>query len=217
QDLNEEVRKRYALLQTPRFVESYILDKTLDPAIEKFGLNEATLIDPTCGSGHFLLGAFERLLGRRLAAEPGVDVRQAAKLALGAVAGTDINPYAISITRFRLTLAFLERAQYTRLKDAPQLPLHLAVADSLLHNPQKGLEQKGKTSDLFAQTMLGEQKGTDLAAWEGALFALDDPKATADVLGTTENPKRYAVVVGNPPYITVKDAKRREQYRALYP
>src|SRR5690606_11531043 len=38
QNLNEEVRKRYALLQTPRFVESYILDKTLDPAIEKFGL-----------------------------------------------------------------------------------------------------------------------------------------------------------------------------------
>src|SRR5690606_4829614 len=118
QDLSESVRKRYALLQTPRFVESYILDKTLDPAIEKFGLNDATLIDPTCGSGHFLLGAFERLFDRRLAKEPGIDVRQAAKKALDAVAGTDINPYAVSIARFRLTLAFLEKAKLTKLKEA---------------------------------------------------------------------------------------------------
>src|SRR5262249_37306512 len=60
QDLNEAVQKRYALLQTPRFVESFILDRALERAIEKFGLDETMLIDPTCGSGHFLLGAFER-------------------------------------------------------------------------------------------------------------------------------------------------------------
>ena len=31
-------RKKYALLQTPVFVEEFILDRTLDPAIEEFGL-----------------------------------------------------------------------------------------------------------------------------------------------------------------------------------
>jgi hypothetical protein len=215
QDLSENVRKRYALLQTPRFVESYILDKTLEPAIRKFGLNDTTLIDPTCGSGHFLLGAFERVLERRLAVEPGVDVRQAALKALNSVAGTDINPYAISIARFRLTLAFLERGHYRKLKDAPKLPLHLAVADSLLHNPQKGLEQKGKVSS-FTQILLGEQRGTDIAAWEGEIFQLEDPEATEDVLGSLGEPKRYAAVVGNPPYITVKDAALRKRYAKIY-
>ena len=34
QDLSEEARKRYALLQTPEFVEEWILSRTLDPAIE---------------------------------------------------------------------------------------------------------------------------------------------------------------------------------------
>ena len=62
QDLSEEARKRYALLQTPEFVEEFILDRTLEPAIAVFGLKDVRLIDPTCGSGHFLLGAFERLL-----------------------------------------------------------------------------------------------------------------------------------------------------------
>ena len=46
QDLSEAVRKRYALLQTPDFVEEFILDQTLDPAIAEFGLNDVTLIDP---------------------------------------------------------------------------------------------------------------------------------------------------------------------------
>ena len=51
QDLSESVRQRYALLQTPHFVESFILDLTLEPAIKEFGLEELRLIDPTCGSG----------------------------------------------------------------------------------------------------------------------------------------------------------------------
>ncbi|XKK39966.1 hypothetical protein HFP72_03960 [Nocardiopsis sp. ARC36] len=66
QDLSEETRKTYALLQTPEFVEEFILDYTLEPAVEEFGLDGNRiyqsenkgfrLIDPTCGSGHFLLG-----------------------------------------------------------------------------------------------------------------------------------------------------------------
>ena len=74
QDLSESARKTYALLQTPEFVEEFILDYTLDPAIEEFGLEPdppqghedlpkgLRVIDPACGSGHFLLGAFRRLL-----------------------------------------------------------------------------------------------------------------------------------------------------------
>lgn len=57
QDLSESARKAYALLQTPDFIEEFILDRTLDPAIDEYGLENASMIDPTCGSGHFLLGA----------------------------------------------------------------------------------------------------------------------------------------------------------------
>ena len=199
QDLSEDVRKRYALLQTPRFVEQFILDRTLDRALERFGLEDTNLLDPTCGSGHFLLGAFERLLERRLQAEPGVDVRQAALKALDAVAGADINPYAVAIARFRLTLAYLDKAKFARLKDAPKLPLHVAVADSLLHNPH------------LAQTSLGDLDGTVAAAWKGTEFALEDPAAARDVLH-----RKYAAVVGNPPYITVKDKVLRDRYRLMY-
>lgn len=63
QDLSEATRKRYALLQTPEFVEEFILDRIATLAtLREFGFREARLIDPTCGSGHSPLGGFHRLL-----------------------------------------------------------------------------------------------------------------------------------------------------------
>ena len=61
QDLSEYAKKTYALLQTPVFVEEFILDQTLEPALADRPLEGFSLVDPACGSGHFLLGAFHRL------------------------------------------------------------------------------------------------------------------------------------------------------------
>ena len=61
QDLSERAKKKFALLQTPVFVEEFILDRTLTPGLDEFGLEKVRMIDPTCGSGHFLLGGFARL------------------------------------------------------------------------------------------------------------------------------------------------------------
>ena len=92
QDLSEHAKKTYALLQTPEFVEEFILDRTLDPAIETFGLEDVRMIDPTCGSGHFLLGAFDRILARWREREPGTPIRELVQRALDAVHGVDVNP-----------------------------------------------------------------------------------------------------------------------------
>lgn len=199
QDLNESVRERYALLQTPDFVERFILDRTLEPAIEKFGLSDTDLIDPTCGSGHFLLGAFDRLFEHHRRAEPGLPAREAARRALDKIYGADINPYAVAIAKFRLTLSYLEKAGFAHLSEAPRLPLHLAVADSLLYNPQ------------HAQGELFHQEGAEAAKWEKRAFDFEHEREARDVLH-----RQYAAVVGNPPYITVKDKALRERYRKLY-
>ncbi len=199
QDLSEAVRKRFALLQTPEFVERFILGLTLDPALKEFGLPGLRVIDPTCGSGHFLLGAYDRLFDAHLAAAPGVDPRQNALAALEQVYGVDINPYAVAIARFRLTLSFLTKAGITKLAEAPRLPLNLVVADSLLHGA------KGVTGRLA-------EAAEDKAGWHDELFTLEDEAGAKRVLG-----QGYHVVVGNPPYVTCKDAALRELYRQSYP
>lgn len=201
QDLDEGVRKRFALLQTPRFVEAFILDRTLDVALEKHGVDDVEVIDPTCGSGHFLLGSFERLFERRLRAEPGIEVRAAAAKALGAVYGADVNPYAVAIARFRLVLAFVEKGGWRRIADVPRVDVNVVVADSLLHG----------SSGPGGQVGFGELEGQSAEVWRGEEFALEDEEAAKKVLG-----RRYAAVVGNPPYITVKDKALRDKYRDIY-
>ena len=119
QDLSESARKRYALLQTPEFVEEFILERTLEPAIQTFGIEAVRMIDPTCGSGHFLLGSFHRLLSHWEKTAPGLDIRERVMRALGAVYGVDLNPFAVAIARFRLLVAALKATGIKTLKEAP--------------------------------------------------------------------------------------------------
>jgi len=197
QDLSESVRKRYALLQTPEFVESFILDYTLEPAIDSFGLPDLRLIDPTCGSGHFLLTTFERVFERWLKREPGTNTRELAQRALNVVHGTDINPYAIAICRFRLLIAAMKAAGSLKIKDAPAFEFHLACGDSLLHGRRFEWEGQGNQQD-----MLDEHKH---------VYEVEDDEKLNEILG-----QRYHVVVGNPPYITVKDPALNQVYRNKY-
>lgn len=51
QDLSAYAKATFALLQTPVFVEEFILDRTLEPALAERPLEGFRMIDPTCGSG----------------------------------------------------------------------------------------------------------------------------------------------------------------------
>ena len=221
QDLSEAARLRYALLQTPEFVEEFILDRTLTPALDTYALDEVDVIDPTCGSGHFLLGAFARLAPLWQRREP-ANTNVAIQHALDRIAGIDLNPYAVAIARFRLLVAALRQAGVTRLKIAPDFHLKIAVGDSLLH----GFDQR---DHLRAQRSLGldtpqenigrgtgqEAANPELAHLYNHAFASEDLRAANDILS-----RHYAAVVGNPPYITVKDravsALYRERYSSCY-
>ncbi|MGY6502463.1 MAG: BREX-2 system adenine-specific DNA-methyltransferase PglX [Acidimicrobiales bacterium] len=196
QDLSEHAKKTYALLQTPDFVEEFILDRTLDSAIESVGLAQVSIIDPTCGSGHFLLGAFERLWQRWTDAEPAMPADQRAAKALDAVWGVDINPFAAAIARFRLLVAAMQRADQRRLADVRNYPIHVAVGDSLLWGAPKqsftGMEGLDNDDHQF-------------------LYATEDSDALRETFE-----RRYSAVVGNPPYIVPKDKAANAAYRAKY-
>ncbi len=218
QDLSESARKNYALLQTPEFVEEFILGLTLEPAVEEFGLAPLVeirradgsaakvpglrTIDPACGSGHFLLGIFHRLLEKWRAAEPGVDDWELIRRSLKSVHGCDKNPFAVSIARFRLLIAAMREAGEKRLDGVPSFPLNIAVGDSLLHG------RGAPAVQIQAEIRDGELKEP-----EPHTYRTEDVKEfmdSCDLLGRST----YHVVVGNPPYITVKDKQENENYRA---
>ena len=193
QDLSDYAKKTFALLQTPIFVEEFILDQTLIPAIAEFGLTGLKVIDPACGSGHFLLGTFDRLTAAWSEAAPGVDKGERVQRALDSINGVDLNPFAIAITRFRLTVAAIKESGIRTLVAAPAFRYNLAIGDSLLGSvsPNAGLD-------------LGDDQYFEYSA--------EDLREHAGILA----PGQYHVVVANPPYIQPPDAKLRDRYRALY-
>jgi len=198
QDLSDYAKKTFALLQTPVFVEEFILDQTLEPALTERPLEGFRLIDPACGSGHFLLGAFARLNDRWAAHAPGLEVQGRVQRALDAIHGVDLNPFAVAVARFRLMVAALQGCGLASLEDAPAFTFHLSAGDSLLH----GRRYRTDRLDHF----------DDDAEISGFIYETEDLEQLRQILV----PGRYDVVVGNPPYITVKDKTLNARYRDLY-
>ncbi|HEY1620727.1 MAG TPA: BREX-2 system adenine-specific DNA-methyltransferase PglX [Streptosporangiaceae bacterium] len=196
QDLSQHAKDTYALLQTPVFVEEFILDRTLTPALEERPLEGFRLIDPTCGSGHFLLGAFDRLLDRWHREAPGLETQARVQMALDAIHGVDLNPFAVAIARFRLTVAALKASDLTSLEKAPAFKFHLAVGDSLIHGPDP---------DVLPGM-------SDRSAYMSFTYATEDGPLLLELL----EEGRYDAVVGNPPYITVKDKALNKIYRSKF-
>jgi len=197
QDLSEYAKKTFALLQTPVFVEEFILDQTMEPALAERSLEGFTLIDPTCGSGHFLLGAFDRLVDKWAEHDPSLDAAQRTTRALAAVHGVDINPFAVAIARFRLIVAAMKSMGLTSFSRMPELDLNLVSGDSLIFGRlghSESFDGLGGESDRFG-------------------YSSEDVNALWQILA----PGRHDVVVGNPPYITVKDKELNQRYRDLYP
>lgn len=209
QDLSEAARKRYALLQTPEFVEEFILGRTMDPAVREFGHEGLKMIDPTCGSGHFVLGAFHRLVRLWADRQPTKDLHERVRASLDSVHGVDLNPFAVAIARFRLLAAAMAVSGVRTLAAATKYewPIHLAVGDSLIKHRQSEIRIDGTAKQSALEFTAAQED--ELAEFS---YSVEDLKEHREIL----DEGRYHVVVGNPPYITVKDKKLNELYRDLY-
>ena len=107
-----------------------------------------------------------------------------AQKALNAVAGVDLNPFAVAIARFRLLLAALQVSQVQRLANAPDFKIHVAIGDSLLH----GIRFGGTASqELFDAAASHADTGLAHA------YASEDLADVQRILGL-----QYHAVVGNP-------------------
>lgn len=200
QELDPVVKERFALCQTPDFVRAFILDRTLTPAIETFGADEVRLLDPACGSGHFLIDGFKRLIAATSAKHPDWERGKVVTEALDRVVGVDLNDYACALARARLIMTASELAGVSSLADAARFHPHVYWAD--------GLEQ-----------MEREEQSPSL---QYGLFEKVDarPRATltrSDVRVALKSvfERKFQAVVANPPYILEADDARKLYHREL--
>ena len=208
QDIDAEARAYYALLQTPQFISQFILEHTLLKRFEEKDFREITLIDPTCGSGHFLVDAFYHFAQMYLQSGdykemPSDKARLARRIIEEHIFGADINPYACTLARFRLMLAACDFARPTDLGAFRDQHFNIVCCDSLIPYEDSSL--------LITQAELGRSE-VELEEMKRKRFGSRKSANDARRLFSV----KYDVVVGNPPYISANDAVKRDLYRDLY-
>ncbi len=198
QELDPVVKDRFALCQTPDFVRAFILDRTLTPAIETFGADTVRLLDPACGSGHFLIDGLKRLVAATGEQHKDWARDKVVAHVLDRVVGVDLNDYACALARARLIMTAAELAGVTKLADAGKFHPHVYWADGLEQverDEQKPTVQYG----LFEKV---EEKPR-------AILTRSDVRAALKKVFE----HKFHAVVANPPYIAEADDARREYHR----
>jgi len=108
-------RKKQGIYYTPTYIVDYIVQNTLGKLLEEKSLTEIEnikVLDPACGSGSFLIRAFD-VLNEKIKKERGSNNGvQAAlrkyRILTNNIYGVDLDPQAVEIARLNLLLKALE-------------------------------------------------------------------------------------------------------------
>lgn len=214
-ELKPEVRKAGGVYYTPQWVVDEIVRQTIDPLIvgkRPRDLQKFRVLDPACGSGSFLLGAFARLIrhheeyytdhptvDRRLHIESESGVRRLtteakAQLLRNSIFGVDVDPAAAEVTTMSLYLKSLESdaPEYVRT----QMSLSGAILPSLAENIRVGNSLVG--TDYYQQAELGQ-----LDVFEEHRLRPFKWESRSEGFGAILADGGFDAVIGNPPYFSV--------------
>lgn len=153
-------RKTSGSYYTPDSLVQALLDSALDPVLERVeaesenpetGLLSLTVIDPACGSGHFLLAAARRIATRLARIRAGgvasaEDYRHALRdVARSCIHGVDRNPMAVELSKVALWIETVEPGKPLGFLDA-----NIRCGDALLGLFDLGVLRKGIPDDAYA-------------------------------------------------------------------
>lgn len=125
QEVTRKHRKEQGIYYTPTFVTNYIVKETVDHFLKDHTHNEILnmkILDPACGSGSFLIRAFDELLNYHagVRSKPVVELDQHERLQvlLSNIFGVDLDKQAVEIARLNLLLRTLtERGELEMLEN----------------------------------------------------------------------------------------------------
>ena len=209
-------------------------------------LDEATIVDPACGSGAYLLGMMQELVELQTALyNVGVDPRSLYDLKLHIIQrnlyGVDNDEFAVNIAMLRMWLSLAIEYEGERPEPLPNLDFKVVRGDSLL-GPDPSPESygdlfrhqahsaAGKLADLKATYMDATKGKDDLrgqieSVQEQLTAALaDSPAPSGAVDWRVQFAEVFAqrggfdIAVANPPYVRMEQIGAAKQDLArLYP
>lgn len=224
-----EVKKAGGVYYTPTYIVDYIVKNSVGKFLEEWENSKAknpenlklTILDPACGSGSFLLGAYQYLLNwhrdqyskenpqkytkgkepRLYQAEGGewkLTTSEKKRILLKHIYGVDIDPQAVEVTKLSLLLKVLEGENKESVNKQLKLFKERALPD-LSNNIKCGNSLIG--SDFYKDKQLGlfdeeEKYRINAFDWE-------------DEFPQIFKEGGFDVVIGNPPYVDIKQLEAK--------
>lgn len=137
-----KLRQSLGEFYTPDWLVDFTLNKVSDPS-----LMTKRVLDPTCGSGAFLLAVIRKK--RQLAKEKNLSARETLKLICDTVWGFDLNPLAVQTARVNF---LIEVADLLSQCPGQELEVPVLMADAI-YSPASSPQ----TSDAIIQYRIGSQ------------------------------------------------------------
>ena len=224
-----EVKKAGGVYYTPTYIVEYIVKQTLGKILEDKTPRQAAklkILDPACGSGSFLISAYQYLLDwhrdwyikdgpqkhtKELHQVHGGDWRlittERKRILLNNIYGIDIDPQAVEVTKLSLLLKVLEGETEQTIFAQMKLFQERALPD-LENNIKCGNSLIGPDFyDGQQLSLLGQEElyRVNVFDWRIGFPEIFDTKEDG-----------FDVVVGNPPYVrvgNVEEAQRPYLYK----
>lgn len=210
-DEKPEIRKAGGVYYTPQYVVDYIVKKTVGIIVEGKSPKEISklkIVDPSCGSGSFLIGAYQYLLDwhknyyskngkplrgtkdNPLTPDGNLTTAEKKRILINNIFGVDIDLNAVEVTKLSLLLKCMEGE--TEASIATQMKLfHERVLPTLDGNIKNG-NSLIDTDYYDGQLDFGDDKRIKPFNWQ---------KAFPEVFRQTG----FDVVIGNPPYVIISN------------
>jgi|AMWB02.1.fsa_nt_gi hypothetical protein len=213
-----EVRKAGGVYYTPQYIVEYIVKNTVGKLVEgktPAEVSELKIVDPACGSGSFLIGAYQYLLdwhksyytnnltpgpspGRRggksnvLTPDGYLTTAEKKRILLNNIYGVDIDVNAVEVTKLSLLLKCLEGETEASIQQ--QFSLWNERVLPTLDNNIKSGNSLIDTDFYSAELDFGLEKKIKPFNWQNAFPEVFKQGG-------------FDAVIGNPPYLGGRDWK----------
>jgi len=216
-----EDRKAGGGYYTPAYTVEYIVKNTVGKLLEGKTPKQAAklrILDPACGSGSFLIGAYQHLMDwhrdryvengpakhtKEIFQGPGgrwlLTTQEKRRILLNNIFGVDIDPQAVEVTKLSLLLKVLEGESEETLRKQFKL-FHERALPDLAWNIKCG-------NSLI---------GPDFYAGQQMLLIDDDERMRVNVFDwDAEYPEimkagGFDAVIGNPPYVRIQTTQEND-------
>ncbi|MFA5618480.1 MAG: TaqI-like C-terminal specificity domain-containing protein, partial [Syntrophorhabdaceae bacterium] len=175
-------RKEQGIYYTPKFVTDYIVKETVGRFLQEHSYNEnlnIKILDPACGSGSFLIRAYDELLRYHASVRSKIttEMDSIARMPIltGNIFGVDLDQQAVEIARLNLLLRGLAKRDHL-----PPLTDNIKRGNSLISGTDE--ELKGYFGDNW--------RDKHPFNWE---YEFKDIMANGG----------FDVVIGNPPWVSI--------------